>query len=270
MRGPSELLALLGEMYENTKPETAGRTNKVVGLTSFKQNQPAALPALNTENLDGDWYLPGSIPDGVEGIWRESQAFCFFKTVQRFKNITLLNYLGINVPGGHRRCDFDLGSPGSRRLQPQGATRFFLQSEGHWVIIFHNFSFSCLSLCSVLPKPKWSCWENGAKRFSFPSRIDANHLPLLLAYPKDGASTGYWQSHGLHSWDVENGAAWRKGNLRNKPRDSVQGGKTNRRIWLEQFNLRKNQGIWLEQLSLRKNRRIFWKLKLTSKDHVVS
>lgn len=25
------------------------------------------------ENLDGDYYIPGTQPDGVEGVWREAQ-----------------------------------------------------------------------------------------------------------------------------------------------------------------------------------------------------
>jgi len=25
------------------------------------------------ENLDGDYYIPGSVPDGAQGIWKEIQ-----------------------------------------------------------------------------------------------------------------------------------------------------------------------------------------------------
>lgn len=26
------------------------------------------------ENMDGDYYIPGTIPDGAEGVWKEAQA----------------------------------------------------------------------------------------------------------------------------------------------------------------------------------------------------
>lgn len=32
------------------------------------------LPALNLENLDGDYFVPGTELEGAEGCWRELQA----------------------------------------------------------------------------------------------------------------------------------------------------------------------------------------------------
>lgn len=32
------------------------------------------LSAMCIENLEGDYYIPGSQPDGAEGIWKEAQA----------------------------------------------------------------------------------------------------------------------------------------------------------------------------------------------------
>lgn len=34
----------------------------------------ATLPALSIENLDGDYFVPGSCPDHCEGVWKEAQA----------------------------------------------------------------------------------------------------------------------------------------------------------------------------------------------------
>ena len=33
-----------------------------------------SLPAMCIENMDGDYYIPGAKPDGVDGIWKEAQA----------------------------------------------------------------------------------------------------------------------------------------------------------------------------------------------------
>lgn len=36
-----------------------------------------SLSAMCIENMDGDYYVPGSKPDGAEGIWKEAQARCW-------------------------------------------------------------------------------------------------------------------------------------------------------------------------------------------------
>ena len=33
-----------------------------------------SLSAMCIENMEGDYYIPGSKPDGAEGVWKEAQA----------------------------------------------------------------------------------------------------------------------------------------------------------------------------------------------------
>ena len=45
----------------------------------------SSLSAMCIENLEGDYYIPGSIPDGAEGIWKEAQAWSRLKTINSWK-----------------------------------------------------------------------------------------------------------------------------------------------------------------------------------------
>jgi hypothetical protein len=31
------------------------------------------------ENMEGDYYIPGTKPDNAEGVWKEAQAGCWWK-----------------------------------------------------------------------------------------------------------------------------------------------------------------------------------------------
>lgn len=56
------------------------------------------LSAMCIENLEGDYYIPGSQPDGAEGIWKEAQArfgFHFEKTLSPY--IPLLSIVGFSI-----------------------------------------------------------------------------------------------------------------------------------------------------------------------------
>ena len=82
LRCPAQLLDIIGQMYENTKPEAAGQVgfqdyNNVNHVANFNSLScwPTLTPAaMCIENLEGDYYIPGSRPDGCEGIWKEAQA----------------------------------------------------------------------------------------------------------------------------------------------------------------------------------------------------
>lgn len=46
--------------------------NRVYAHVSFTFSSQT-LSAMCIENLDGDYYIPGTQPDGAEGVWREAQ-----------------------------------------------------------------------------------------------------------------------------------------------------------------------------------------------------
>ena len=79
LRCPPMFLDILGSMYEFTKPEIAGFQGEKCPKW-FNQfpliaidNADHSLSAMCIENLEGDYYIPGTVPDGAQGIWREIQ-----------------------------------------------------------------------------------------------------------------------------------------------------------------------------------------------------
>ena len=42
------------------------------------------------ENMDGDYYIPGTKPDGAEGVWKESQAGPWLKYTKSTNSKKLL------------------------------------------------------------------------------------------------------------------------------------------------------------------------------------
>ena len=83
LRCPAKLWDMLKEVYNNTKPELAGSIcfyflfifpfNKIARWTQIMP-QLLSLTALNMENLEGDYYVPGNELDVGDGMWKEIQA----------------------------------------------------------------------------------------------------------------------------------------------------------------------------------------------------
>ena len=93
-------------MYEFTKPEMAGLMlwNDVVMVqrkfVMLWLPRCISLSAMCIENMDGDYYIPGTKPDSAEGVWKEAQAGCWWKwnTVSIIFPPTDLGWFGVFVP----------------------------------------------------------------------------------------------------------------------------------------------------------------------------
>ena len=96
----------------------------------------SSLSAMCIENLEGDYYIPGSIPDGAEGIWKEAQAWSKLKTVNSWKqcHVFYLDHTWFPscatgsdwIIGGH------VGKPCDVGLQPQSSQECQCEAKG-WV-----------------------------------------------------------------------------------------------------------------------------------------
>lgn len=80
---------MLKSIYNDTKPELAGRI-VILLLSIFKvvvsektsstffnfllTSYSFPLAAMNMENLEGDYYVPGNELDLGDGVWKEIQA----------------------------------------------------------------------------------------------------------------------------------------------------------------------------------------------------
>lgn len=146
-----------------------------------------SLPALSTENLDGDFFIPGTVPDGAEGVWREIQAQ-ESKPNEEFEvgGFPLDHYHSFHSPhfmfcaqtvteqsvlvwAARAKMDYD-------RKAPRGSSNKIKA----WVT--GVCAATSLSVWWFLSKP---CPEDGSKRRCFADRAAPHFLLLLLVAAED-------------------------------------------------------------------------------------
>ena len=157
----------------------------------------SSLSAMCIENLEGDYYIPGSIPDGAEGIWKEAQAWSRLKTINSWKQCHvfyldhfrsyLISFLCDRKRLNHR---WSCGQTVWCRTTTAKLPRMPVRSKrlGWW--LGSKFIESPNWMCSIIEKFFENPWTEIGSAWCI---SNARHLlPVLLhelAAPEDGGPT---------------------------------------------------------------------------------